>query len=110
MRAIIAQQEATEVYVGLPVNLQQNHTESTRDALAIAASLQQLIDIPVRMIDERLSTNAAASALRMSGKSAKQQRLFIDSAAAAVILEQALEIERSQQKAPGMTLEEIDEA
>ena len=110
MLAVIAAQEVIEIYVGLPINMQQQHTESTRDAITLAKSLQAQVSIPVRMIDERLSTSTASAALRSAGKSAKQQRTFIDSAAAAVILEQALETERAKDEVPGLALEEIDEA
>jgi len=66
-----------------------------------AARLAAATPIPVRLLDERLSTVTAAARLRDSGKSARRQRTSIDAAAAVVILEEALDYERSRQQPPG---------
>lgn len=100
--------EAICAYVGLPVNLQNKNTESTRDAIAFAIQLQALTEIPVRLIDERLSTTAAAGSLRAAGHSAKQQKGIIDSAAAAVILEQALALEKALEGFAGRSIAEVN--
>ena len=50
--------------------------------------------VPVRFVDERLTTVTAANALRASGRSARHQRSVIDQVAAVTILEHALETER----------------
>jgi putative Holliday junction resolvase len=51
-------------------------------------------DIPVILVDERLSTVSAARQLRESGINAKDSRSVIDAAAAVAILEQGLANER----------------
>jgi putative Holliday junction resolvase len=105
---LVATSEAIEVYVGLPLNLKSEFTESTRDCLVFAEQLQQLLAIDVRMVDERFTTSIASGSLRESGKSSKSQRGLIDSAAAAVILESALESERATGLPPGSKVLEID--
>ena len=51
--------------------------------------------MPVRVVDERLSTVTASRRLTGAGRNAKKQRAIIDQAAAVAILEQALAIERA---------------
>ncbi|MEO8907500.1 MAG: Holliday junction resolvase RuvX, partial [Microbacteriaceae bacterium] len=86
---------------GLPLSLAGAHTASTDDAVAFAGALADAIALPVRLVDERLSTVSAQSALRASGRNAKNSRSVIDQAAATVILQQALDLERGSGKHPG---------
>jgi putative Holliday junction resolvase len=95
-----------EVYVGLPTNLKNLATPSTEDAVEIALALQSTTTIPVRLIDERLTTKLASAAMSSFGKNTKSQRGIIDSASAAVILETALQDERSNGSEPGIAVEE----
>ena len=60
--------------------------------------------VPVRLVDERLTTVEASRRLREGGRKAKQQRSVIDAAAAAAILEHALGVERSRGEPPGALL------
>lgn len=101
-------QDLLEVYVGLPVSMSGNATASTDDALLIANLLNSAIEVPVRMIDERLTTVSASAALRSSGKNSKDGRKVIDQIAATMILEQALAIEKNTGREPGIELAEID--
>ncbi|MBK0421204.1 Holliday junction resolvase RuvX [Leucobacter sp. CSA2] len=102
--AIAAELEAFEVIVGLPLNLRGERTPSTEDAEAFASDLAALLQrtgTPVRLVDERLSTVSAQGQLRQAGKKTKQSRSIIDQAAAVVILQHALDIERARGAAPG---------
>lgn len=93
---------AVEVIVGLPLNMRGESTASTRLALECAAHIAQLVHpVPVRTVDERLSTVSAASALHESGKSARQQKALIDQQAAVLILQQALDLEKQSGLPPG---------
>jgi len=100
--SIIESNEASDVFIGLPLNLQSKFTESTRDCLAFARELQDLVSIDVRLLDERFTTTLASDSLRAAGKNSKSQREFIDSAAAAVILDTALNYERATGLAAGI--------
>ena len=102
-------EELVAIYVGLPLNMAGNATASTRDAIQVGAALQTLVNCPVRFIDERLTTVAATAALRASGKNSKSGRKIIDQVAATVILENALQIERSTGKFAGKPLEDLDD-
>jgi putative Holliday junction resolvase len=103
--SVVQAEDPIEVYVGLPVNLKNESTASTEDAVSIAKQLSQVIAIPIRLIDERLSSKVASSSLQASGKDTRSQRSYIDSAAAAVILEAALSAEKNSGNQPGLAVE-----
>lgn len=101
---IASELEAFEVIVGLPLNMRGERTLSTEDAQGFAEELASALaprGIAVRLVDERLSTVSAQSQLRQAGKKTKQSRSIIDQAAAVVILQQALDIERARDEAAG---------
>ncbi len=102
--AVQAELEAIEVVVGLPLALSGAETASTADAKHFAAALARALPVPVRLVDERLSTVSATSALRASGKKAKTHRPVIDQVAAVIILQHALDSERGTGRPPGTTL------
>ena len=78
------------IYIGLPLSLSGSHTQSTKMAIDFARQLETMVAIPIRMIDERLTSKSASAALRAAGKNSRQQKGIIDASAAALILEFAL--------------------
>ncbi|MCU1559820.1 MAG: Holliday junction resolvase RuvX [Mycetocola sp.] len=90
-----------EIVVGLPLALSGGHTASTDDAVTFATALATASGIPVRLVDERLSTVSAHSALRTSGKRQKGSRGIVDQVAAVIILQHALDAERGSAVPPG---------
>jgi putative holliday junction resolvase len=92
---------AAELVVGLPLNLRGEDTPSTGDARSFAASLAAVTGTPVRLVDERLSTVSAHAALRDSGRSQRSSRSIVDQVAAVVLLQHAIDIEKSTGTAPG---------
>jgi putative Holliday junction resolvase len=101
--------EPIEIYIGLPVSMSGNHTASTEDAVHFARELSSLVSAEIRFIDERLTTITAANALKLSGRDSKSGRQIIDQIAATVILEQAMEQEKSTGKLPGKAIGEFSE-
>ena len=97
------------MYIGLPLNLQSKFTESTSDCLEFARAIQELVSIDVRLVDERFTTTLASDSLRAAGKNSKNQKEFIDSAAAAVILDTALEYEKATGLAAGIKVMDFDD-
>ena len=95
--ALVMEHEVTEVVVGEPVHLSGASGASAEDAGAYAQKLADRIpDVPVQLIDERLSTVTAASHLREGGIDSRKQRSVIDQAAAVVILQQFLDGRRAR--------------
>ncbi len=105
IRALALEIEAIEVVVGLPLALSGRETASTADARSFATALASRIDVPVRVVDERLSSVSANSALRASGRTAKNSRSVVDQVAAVIILQHALDFERSASLAPGAVVD-----
>jgi len=96
LAALVAEHEVTEVVVGEPVHLSGASGASAQDAADYAQELADRIpDVPVILIDERLSTVTAASHLREGGIDSRKQRAVIDQAAAVVILQQFLDSRRA---------------
>jgi putative Holliday junction resolvase len=89
--ALVAEREAVEVVVGHPRHLSGAAGASARDAESFADSLRERVDVPVTLVDERLTTVTAQRALRRSGIKAKDQRAVVDQAAAVAILQSALD-------------------
>ena len=94
--------DALELVVGLPLSMSGGDTPSTDDARAFAARIAE--HRPVRLVDERLSTVTAQRGLHQAGKNTKKSRSVIDQAAAVIILQHALDHERSAGAPPGTTL------
>lgn len=103
--ALVEEYSPIELYVGLPLSLSGNITKSTEFALDFASKLEELTRVTVLMIDERLTTSTAQSLMRSAGKNSKTARKGIDAAAATLILEQALALERAG-NTPGKRIEE----
>jgi putative holliday junction resolvase len=99
--ALVAEYEAIELVAGLPLALSGRRTASTDDAVAFAERVAAAVAVPVRLVDERLSTVSASSALRAGGRNSKKSRSVIDQSAAAVILQHALDAERSSGRPAG---------
>ena len=99
-------EELLEIYVGLPINMKGEMTSSTEDAILVASQISNSTSIPVRLVDERLTTSLANQQLRSLGKSQKDARSTIDQMAAVAILEYAFQIETNGNTAPGISLEE----
>jgi putative Holliday junction resolvase len=105
---LVSELNVIEVLVGDPISLSGSTTSSTRDARQLAAEIASAISVPVRLVDERLTTVSAQAKLRQTGFNSRDAKHLIDSASAVEILEQALNTERSTGKAPGVLAVEID--
>lgn len=109
--AIVAEieQDSTmlEVVVGLPRSLSGGEGPAAvkvREFVAVLA--RRLAPLPVRLVDERLTTVSAEAMLRDHGRKGAQRRAVVDQAAAVLILQHALDTERATGTPPGETVEE----
>ncbi|MDE9366067.1 Holliday junction resolvase RuvX [Luteipulveratus sp. YIM 133132] len=97
--------EAIEVVVGLPRSLSGDEGPAAQEARAWAKLLQaELPGVPVRLVDERLTTVDAHRSLRESGVSGREQRSRVDQQAAVLILQVALDSERRSGQPAGELL------
>jgi putative holliday junction resolvase len=94
--------DAIEVIVGLPTSLSGREGAAAASARRFAADLAaRLAPVPVRLLDERFTTAEAHDALRRGGKDSRARRQVVDAAAAAVLLQAALDAERATGRPPG---------
>ena len=91
---ILADIEPIAIYVGRPSLLSGNDGAATEKANTFVALLRTISEVPIEMIDERMSTISAARNLRDAGRNAKDSKNSIDMAAAVAILDFAIEIEK----------------
>jgi putative Holliday junction resolvase len=87
----VAETGAVLVVVGLPLSLDGSAGPAARDVTAEVGELQAVLDVPVALHDERLTTVQAAKGLRAGGRRSRQQRAVIDREAAAVLLQSWLD-------------------
>jgi putative Holliday junction resolvase len=107
-RIVVELEEETtvlEVVVGLPRSLGGGEGPSAAKVREFAARLAERVSVPVRLVDERLSTVSAEAMLRDQGRKGSKRRAVVDQAAAVVILQHALDTERASGTAPGEIVE-----
>jgi len=108
LATLVAEREAVEVLVGLPTSLSGRPGPAAAAAEAYAEELAARVPVPVRLVDERFSTVGAQRDLRASGVDTRRGRSVIDQAAAVIILQGALDAERSSGLAPGRLVQAVD--
>ncbi|MFE7121455.1 Holliday junction resolvase RuvX, partial [Streptomyces sp. NPDC057654] len=109
LTAIVGEYEPIEVVAGLPRSLGGGEGPAAAKVRAFARELAvRVAPVPVRLVDERMTTVTAAQGLRASGVNAKKGRSVVDQAAAVIILQNALEIERTSGEPPGEGVEVDD--
>jgi putative Holliday junction resolvase len=85
---LVVEREAVLIVVGLPTSLSGVASSASADmARSWAARLAPLVDVPVELVDERLTTVSAQAAMRASGRSTRKARAVIDQAAAVALLQ-----------------------
>nr|WP_143762245.1 Holliday junction resolvase RuvX [Isoptericola variabilis] len=94
--AEVEERFAAVVYVGLPRHLSGAEGAATADARDFAGRLAAAVaPVEVRLVDERMSTVTAHAQLRSAGRRTKTHRAVVDQAAAVIILQSALDVERA---------------
>ncbi|MDR1529727.1 MAG: Holliday junction resolvase RuvX [Burkholderiales bacterium] len=89
--ALIREWQPQELVVGLPVHIDGKEHEMTQNARAFAAWLEERFLLPVRLIDERLTTQVAQSLLEENGVYGEKARAVRDAVAAQIILQAYLD-------------------
>lgn len=106
IRNVVNEYDVLECVVGLPLDLQGNESIAAIRVREVSEQLAQLIaPLPVRIVDERLTTKEARRSLQAAGHTTRTDKKLIDAAAATVLLEHTLEAERRTGHAPGEIVE-----
>ena len=87
LAALVDEEEAERVVVGLPLSLSGELGPAAKGAIAEAEQLATVVTVPVETFDERLTTVTADRALMEFRMKAQARRRVIDKVAAAVMLQ-----------------------
>jgi putative holliday junction resolvase len=110
LRAVIERERAERVLVGLPLRTDGLDSAQTTRVRALAARLA-VLDVPVELVDERFTTQAAQRSMRGSGlpRGKRREKGRIDEASAVLILEGWLARYARQPMPPGQDHDHEDE-
>jgi putative Holliday junction resolvase len=97
LKGLVNQYEPSAVIVGLPLNLDGEEALAAQRVRERAEALTLAIDVPVWLVDERLTTAQAAKKLREAGRNSKRARRVIDASAAVGILESVMRAQEQGQ-------------
>ena len=93
INGLILERDVELILIGMPYNMNSTSikNEMEKNVEQFIKKLQKIIKIPVKIVDERLSSFAAEAKLREAGVSAKKSKKYIDSEAARLLLEEFLQ-------------------
>ncbi len=89
--------DVKEVVIGYPKNMDGSIGEKAKKCEDFAEKLQQIIEIPVRLWDERQTTMQAANYLNEINVRGKKRKDVIDEVAATIILESYLAFRKNSE-------------
>jgi len=78
--------------MGLPLDGDGNETEWTAEIRSVGAELAKRTGMPMRFLDERFTTAAALRTVREMGESTRGRKGDVDSLAATILLQHALNV------------------
>jgi len=84
---LVRERGVTLVVIGLPLSMDGGRGPAAAKAEAFAAALRPVVQVPIELQDERLSTVEATRELHDAGVVGRQRRRLVDASAAAVVLE-----------------------
>ncbi len=84
---LIDDYQPVAVVVGWPLALDGSESFAAARVRGLVEELKQRVDLPIWLVDERLTTAQAAKRLREAGKDSRRARSRIDASAAVGILE-----------------------
>lgn len=84
--------EARGYLMGLPLDGEGKETPRSETVRAVGAELVKRTGLPVRFLDERFTTSAALRTVRELGGATRGRKGDVDSMAAAILLQHALDV------------------
>ncbi|HVF14502.1 MAG TPA: Holliday junction resolvase RuvX [Acidimicrobiales bacterium] len=102
---VVRELEPERVVVGLPRSLDGSDGPAAVWARGEAAALVELLDVPVELYDERLTTVSAQRSLVAAGVKGRDRRRVVDQVAAAVLLQAWLDGGRGLDRGRGRGLD-----
>lgn len=91
------EKKAEMIVVGKPKNMDGSEGFRADKCRELAESLEKIVDVPVNMWDERLTTVSAHKALNVTNTRGKDRKAVIDAVSAVMILEDYLKYRKNTQ-------------
>jgi len=88
---LVEAHQVAEVVLGLPLTLAGGDSRKTREVREFAEKLRAKLPVPLKLLDERLTTRQAHQVLRQMGKKPGKHRDIVDQIAAQYILQTFLD-------------------
>jgi putative Holliday junction resolvase len=105
LAALGAERHVVGYVVGLPRTLSGTEGPAAQECRRFAEALARSVaPVPVTLVDERMTTAAATTALRGAGMSSRSSRAVVDQVAAAGLLQGALDSRRASGRWPGQVV------
>ena len=95
LQAIIDEREVEILIIGLPYTLDGNIGSQAKKVQKFANRLAKILGLPIEYVDERLTSVEAEMTLKANKKFSTRDKGAIDRQAAAIILQQWLDMQRS---------------
>jgi putative Holliday junction resolvase len=95
LREVILERGIVRVVIGLPIHLSGRPSPGSEAAQKFAEALRTATDLPVDLLDERWTSQAAEDSLSESKRGRRQRREAVDSVAATLLLRTYLERQSS---------------
>jgi putative Holliday junction resolvase len=96
LQQIAAERQVQVLVVGLPYCMDGQIGFQARQVQKFARSLSQVMQLPLEYIDERLTSFEAEQLMKSANLSPSRNKALVDQKAAALILQQWLDIRRSK--------------
>ena len=93
---VVEREEIGKLVLGLPLHLNGKEGQEAERARVLADELRNLLHLPVDLMDERLTSYEADRMLAEAGVKPQKRKAFLDSTAAAIILQTYLDAARSR--------------
>ena len=96
LKAIIAEREVETLVIGLPYTLDGTIGSQAKKVQEFADKLSHILQLPIEYVDERLTSVEAEARLKANKKFSSRNKGAIDKQAATIILQQWLDMKRTQ--------------
>lgn len=92
LERIVSEEQIKAFVLGYPKNMNNTCGKRVEETLILKKELEEKYDLPVYLMDERLSTTEAEKVLLLGDTSRKKRKKVIDSVAATIILQTYLDM------------------
>ena len=96
LKGILEEMKISKIALGLPKNMDGSMGFASERSIKFKEMIEQITDIPVILVDERLTSVEAESILLEADVSRKKRKRVVDGVAAVLILETFMKMEEKQ--------------